>query len=88
MVHFVKYAVSVVLVAHVCYNVSLQHGCWRRQSIHRARMMVLVPSPHTLDGPVKLKLKLGTATVLCPSLKGRTVSHREGNMEISLGREA
>ena len=49
-------------------------------------MMVLVPSPHTLDGPVKLKLKLGTATVSCPSLKGRTVAIRNETVEISLGR--
>ena len=54
-----------------------QHGCFEAVfHFHRASLG-LVPSIHTLDGPVTSKLKQGTATVSCSSLTERTVVLKE-----------
>ena len=45
-----------------------------------------MPGLHTPDALVTLKLKLGGATVSCPSMKGRTVSLEKETVENSLGR--
>ena len=80
------HCVSVVLVAHICCIVFdaykwdhdlPQHGCFEAVfHFHRASLG-LVPSIHTLDGPVTSKLKQGTATVSCSSLTERTVVIKE-----------
>ena len=43
---------------------------------HRA-MLGIVPTIHTVDGPVTSILKQGTATVSCSSLTERTVVIKE-----------